>query len=58
MASTGDQEKRKNALLEAKNKKTMKRKHEEALRSEVNIDKPLVNDDEAVRSPHFQGPIG
>ena len=34
-STKGDQEKCKKALAEAKNKKSMKRKHEEALRAEV-----------------------
>ncbi|CAN7051196.1 uncharacterized protein LOC103829688 isoform X2 [Brassica rapa] len=61
-STKGDQEKCKKALAEAKNKKSMKRKHEEALRAEVDISKDTVIEElekelGAFKNPHFQGPI-
>ncbi|KAL0899102.1 hypothetical protein Bca101_083063 [Brassica carinata] len=41
-STKGDQEKCKKALAETMNKKSMKRKHEEALRAEVDINKDTV----------------
>ncbi|XP_048603767.1 uncharacterized protein LOC106378015 [Brassica napus] len=57
-----DQEKCKQAILDAKEKKSLKRKHEQELRAEVNINKgsnveELERELGTLKSPHFQGPI-
>ncbi|CAN7104012.1 unnamed protein product [Brassica rapa subsp. narinosa] len=62
VSSKADQEKCKQAILDAKEKKNLKRKHDQALRAEVNIYKD-INTEElekelgTLKSPHFQGPI-
>ncbi|XP_013588957.1 PREDICTED: uncharacterized protein LOC106297221 [Brassica oleracea var. oleracea] len=62
VSSKADQEKCKQAILDAKEKKNLKRKRDQALRAEVNIYKD-INTEElekelgTLKSPHFQGPI-
>lgn len=61
-SSKEDQEKCKNAIMEAKEKKNKKRKHEEAIRAEVNINKSsnveeLEKELGTLKAPHFQGPL-
>ena len=62
MSSKEDQEKCKNAIMEAKEKKNKKRKHEEAIRAKVNINKnnnveELEKELGPLKAPHFQGPL-
>ena len=62
VSSKADQEKCKQAILDAKEKKGLKRKHEQELRAEVNINKgsnveELERELGTLKSPHFQGPI-
>ncbi|WZZ28076.1 hypothetical protein YC2023_011477 [Brassica napus] len=62
MSSKEDQEKCKNSIMEAKEKKNKKRKHEEAIRAEVNINKnsnveELEKELGPLKAPHFQGPL-
>ncbi|XP_013669321.1 uncharacterized protein LOC106373734 [Brassica napus] len=59
MSSKEDQEKCKNSIMEAKEKKNKKRKHEEAIRAEVNINKnsnveELEKELGPLKAPHFQ----
>ncbi|ESQ50742.1 hypothetical protein EUTSA_v10022981mg [Eutrema salsugineum] len=60
-SSQSDKDKYMNALNGVKEKKGLKRKSEEALRAEVNVDKEagdeLEGDLGPLRSPYFQGPI-
>ena len=62
VSSKEDQEKCKKTVLEGKNKKNLKRKHEEALRAEVNISKDsgteeLERELGALKTPRSQGSI-
>ncbi|KAG7544115.1 hypothetical protein ISN45_Aa07g039810 [Arabidopsis thaliana x Arabidopsis arenosa] len=62
LSTKEDQAKCMNALKEAKHKKTRKRQHDEELRSEVNINKPHLDDElqeehGTQTAPHFQGPM-
>ncbi|XP_056850680.1 uncharacterized protein LOC108824656 [Raphanus sativus] len=62
VSSKADQEKCKKAILDAKEKKNLKRKHDQELRAEVNINRgsnteELENELGTLKSPHFQGPI-
>ncbi|CAN6869304.1 unnamed protein product [Brassica oleracea] len=62
VSSKADQEKCKQTILDAKEKKGLKRKHEQELRAEVNINKcsnveELERELGTLKSPHFQGPI-
>ncbi|ESQ50146.1 hypothetical protein EUTSA_v10002303mg, partial [Eutrema salsugineum] len=60
-SSQEDKDKCMKALNEAKEKKSLKRRHEDDLRSEVNVEKQATDElgEElgTMRSPHFQGPI-
>ncbi|ESQ50174.1 hypothetical protein EUTSA_v10002323mg [Eutrema salsugineum] len=62
VSTKADQEKCMKALDESKEKKNLKRKHEEALRAEVNIEKgnnvdELEEELGTLNTPHFQGPM-
>ncbi|ESQ30701.1 hypothetical protein EUTSA_v10012177mg, partial [Eutrema salsugineum] len=61
-SSKEDKEKCLKAINDVKERKSQKRKHEAALRAEVNIDKDINTDDlegelGTLKPPHFQGPI-
>ncbi|KAL1207419.1 hypothetical protein V5N11_007013 [Cardamine amara subsp. amara] len=62
LSTKEDQKKCKQAIIDAKEKKNLKRKHEEALRAEVNINKDNIIEElekelGTLKTPHFQGPI-
>ncbi|CAN7105975.1 unnamed protein product [Brassica rapa subsp. narinosa] len=62
VSTKADQDKCKKAILDAKEKKNLKRKHDQDLRAEVNINRDsnveeLEKQIGILKSPHFQGPI-
>ncbi|CAN6936799.1 unnamed protein product [Brassica oleracea] len=62
VSTKADQDKCKKAILDAKEKKNLKRKHDQDLRAEVNINRDsnveeLEKQIGTLKSPHFQGPI-
>ncbi|ESQ55887.1 hypothetical protein EUTSA_v10026863mg [Eutrema salsugineum] len=60
-SSQADKEKCMKALNEVKDKKSLKRRHEDDLRDEVNVEKQATDEVQeelgTMRSPHFQGPM-